>query len=144
MIISYVLNIGAELLGKKWRAVVIWYLKDGPKRFSELKRDIPEVSVKVLSEVLKEMEANKLVIRTQYNTIPVKVEYSIDPAAQDIIVANIACTVSLTEYAIRNANRLEISEEMDQDLRQWLDKYNKLSGNHLTGLFFISNALMFL
>lgn len=120
MLISYILNTGAELVGKKWRAVVIWHLKDGPKRFSELKRNIPTVSVKVLSEVLKEMEDNKLVVRTQFPSIPVKVTYELHPDAFDFVDANTVCTIKIGEYIVRNHKRLEVPDETYEALKKWL------------------------
>lgn len=120
MLISYILNTGAELVGKKWRAVVIWHLKDGPKRFSELKRNIPTVSVKVLSEVLKEMEDNELLVRTQFPSIPVKVTYQIHPDAFDFVEANTVCTIKIGEYIVKNHERLEIPEDIYQALKKWL------------------------
>jgi len=121
--ISYILNTGAELLGKKWRAVIIWYLKDGPKRFSELKKEIPNVSVKVLSEVLKEMEDNDLVVRKQYNTIPVKVTYEIHPDALDIVDANVVCTIRIAEYIVKNSDRLGLTGELLTLLTEWVKKH---------------------
>ena len=118
--ISFILNTGAELVGKKWRAVVIWHLKGGPLRFSQIKKLIPEVSVKVLSEVLKEMEENMLLVRKQYNTIPVKVTYEIHPDASDFIEANVICTIKIGEYIIRNAKRLHVSKDLLEELTAWV------------------------
>ena len=128
--ITYILNTGAELVGKKWRAVVIWYLKDGPQRFSYLKRNIPGISVKMLSEVLKEMEDNELVIRKQYNTIPVKVTYEIHPAANDFIEANVTCTIKIGEYIVKNHERLKVPSDVLEHLKDWLanDPGNSQSG----------------
>jgi DNA-binding HxlR family transcriptional regulator len=120
MLMSFVLNTGAELVGKKWRAVVIWHLKDGAKRFSELKKKIPDVSVKVLSEVLKEMEDNHLVKRVQYNTIPVKVTYEIHEDATDFVDANVVCTIRIAEYIVKNAVRLDLSNDRLAELVAWV------------------------
>ena len=124
--ISYILNTGAKLVGKKWRAVVMWHLKDGPLRFSALKRHIPGVSVKVLSEVLKELEDNELVVRIQYNSIPVKVTYEIHPDARAFIEANVVCTIRIGEYILKNSERLKVTADMQEDLKQLL------SSNHLS------------
>ena len=55
----------------------MYLLKDQPMRFSEIKRKLPECSVKVLSEALDNMERDGLVIRKQYEGIPVKVTYEL-------------------------------------------------------------------
>lgn len=122
MIVSYVLNLGAELVGKKWRAVIIWHLSSGPKRFSELKRDINGISVKVLSEVLKEMEENELIIRKQYPTIPVKVTYEIHPDAVPFVEANVVCTIRIAEYVCNNHARYGLSGEFLEELNAWIKK----------------------
>lgn len=111
MVISYILNKGAELVGKKWRAVIIWHLQFGPLRFSELKRHMPQVSVKVLSEVLQEMETNQLVVRVQYATIPVRVTYELHPEAMEFSEANIVCTIKIGEYLVKHSKRMEIPTE---------------------------------
>lgn len=126
MVISYVLNKGAELLGKKWRAVIIWHLKDGPQRFSQLKRKIPEISVKVLSEVLQEMEENDMVIRKQYNTIPVKVTYELHPNAVGFVDTNEMITIKLAEYLVANPEKTNTSLEMVEAIQEFLTTYRKL------------------
>jgi len=74
------INKGAELWGKKWRGVVLWNLKDGPLRFSQLKAMMLDCSVKVLTETLKDLESNQLIHREVItDSIPVKVIYSIHP-----------------------------------------------------------------
>lgn len=123
MLMSFVLNTGAELVGKKWRAVIIWHLKDGPKRFSELKKQMPDISVKVLSEVLNEMEENHLVMRKQYPTIPVKVTYEIHPDAIDFVDANVVCTIRIAEYIVKNSERLGLTDELYTRLVEWVKQH---------------------
>ena len=80
MISVYMINKGSELWGKKWRGVVLWNLKDGPLRFSQLKAMMLDCSVKVLTETLKDLESNQLIHREVItDSIPVKVIYSIHP-----------------------------------------------------------------
>jgi DNA-binding HxlR family transcriptional regulator len=122
-IVSLILNTGVELVGKKWRAVIIWHLKDGPMRFSEIKRLTPEISVKVLSEVLKEMQNNELVVRTQYDTIPVKVTYEIHQDAIPFIDANLAGVVSIGHYIVKHHVRMEVSDDDLATLKLWLLAY---------------------
>lgn len=129
MVISYILNKGAELVGKKWRAVIIWHLQFGPLRFSELKRLIPEVSVKVLSEVLQEMESNSLIIRTQYATIPVRVTYQMHPEALEFIEANICNTIKIGEYLVKHSERMEIPIKMVDLITEFLIKQRNQKTN---------------
>lgn len=77
-----VANVGNKIFGKKWRVVIVLVLKDGPLRFSQVKAKLPDCSVKVLSESLQELEQHRIVIRKQYNTIPVKVTYELNDHMQ--------------------------------------------------------------
>lgn len=120
MPVDYILNTGAEILGKKWRAVVFWYLAKGPLRFSELKRNMPKISVKVLSDVLRDMENDNLILRTQYNTIPVKVVYQVHPDAQAITEANYVCMVRIGQYIVANTERHPVSDEMLVNIKKVL------------------------
>ena len=65
------------LIGSKWKTLIIRDLIDGTKRFNELKRSVNGISQKVLTENLREMEDNGLIMRTVYSEIPPKVEYSL-------------------------------------------------------------------
>lgn len=122
MPISYILNTGAELVGKKWRAVVLWHLQKGPVRFSQIKKNIPGISVKVLSEVLDEMEDNQLILRKQYNTIPVKTTYEIHPDAEDFLYANYICTIRIGQYILHNSVRLQVPPDILEEIKELLNK----------------------
>jgi DNA-binding HxlR family transcriptional regulator len=64
-------------IGGKWKTVILWHLgTDGTLRYNELRRLLPGVAHKVLSQQLKELEEDDFIKRTQYDTIPPKVEYS--------------------------------------------------------------------
>jgi len=66
-----------SIIGGHWTPNIIWYLSQQPRRFSELKADIPGISAKVLSARLKKLEAEGVVIRTVLPTSPPSVEYSL-------------------------------------------------------------------
>jgi DNA-binding HxlR family transcriptional regulator len=69
-----------SIIGGKWKIVVISNLvNSGILRYKELEKAIPEVTPKMLIKVLKELEQEKLIIRTVYAEVPPKVEYSITP-----------------------------------------------------------------
>lgn len=65
------------VLGGKWKFSVINSIHMGNKRFREIERSIPDITTRMLSKVLKELELNKLVERTVYADIPVTVEYTL-------------------------------------------------------------------
>jgi DNA-binding HxlR family transcriptional regulator len=68
-----------EVIQGKWRIPIIISLTFGDKRFGEIKRDIVEISPKMLSQELKALEINKIITRTLYDSMPITVEYSLTP-----------------------------------------------------------------
>lgn len=73
-------------IGGKWKTVILWHLGvDGNFRYNELRRLLPGVTHKVLSEQLKELEDDGFIDRKQFNTIPPKVEYSMTEKGKTIL-----------------------------------------------------------
>ena len=66
-----------RLLGGRWRLLLASFLLDGPKRFNELRRHVPNISQRMLTLDLRALEEAGLVKRTVYPEVPVKVEYSL-------------------------------------------------------------------
>ena len=66
-----------QLLGKKWNGLIIKTLMDGPKRFSDIRSVIPELSDRMLTERFKELEVEEIIVRSVYPDIPVRIEYSL-------------------------------------------------------------------
>ena len=64
-----------ELIGKRWTGAILFVLMDGPLRFSEVKQLVPELSDRLLSERMKELEARGIVERHVIDDTPVRVEY---------------------------------------------------------------------
>lgn len=67
----------ADILGGKWKAVVLYYLFQGPKRFNELRRLLPEVTQRMLTRQLRELEQDGIVHREIFKEVPPRVEYSL-------------------------------------------------------------------
>ena len=65
------------LISNKWKVLIIRDLLDGTKRFSELKKSINNISQKVLTSNLREMEENELLTRKVYPEVPPRVEYTL-------------------------------------------------------------------
>ena len=76
-----------SLLGGAWTPNVIWYLSANDRRFSELRRDIPSVSAKVLSARLRELESKGLITRSVMPTSPPSVEYSLTDLGRELLPA---------------------------------------------------------
>lgn len=112
MLIAYLLNAGIELWGKKWRQPIMYILRDKPLRFSELKRQLPDCSVKMLSEALDSMERDGIIIRTQYNTIPVKVTYELTDDVHLMMDNLTEYTVLLTSFFHKNKDKHDLPEHI--------------------------------
>jgi DNA-binding HxlR family transcriptional regulator len=70
-------NDALEVLNGKWKLPIIISLSFGNKRFSEMSKEIPKITDRMLSKELRDLELNQLVKRTVYDTFPVTVEYSL-------------------------------------------------------------------
>ena len=66
-----------ELIGKRWTGAILFVLMDGPARFSEVKALVPDLSDRLLSERMKELESEGIVSRRVVDETPVRVEYSL-------------------------------------------------------------------
>jgi DNA-binding HxlR family transcriptional regulator len=82
-----------ELIGKRWTGAIVFVLLEGPLRFSEVKVLVPEISDRLLSERMKELEAEGIVQRHVMDAMPVRVEYcltekgrALEPAVRSLKV----------------------------------------------------------
>lgn len=79
-------EITVDLIGGKWKPLILWYLgNQGTKRFSELQKLLPQVSHKVLTQQLRELEEDKLLERYVYPQIPPKVEYTLSVRGETLM-----------------------------------------------------------
>ncbi|WP_374951194.1 winged helix-turn-helix transcriptional regulator [Mucilaginibacter sp.] len=72
------------VLSGKWKLPLIVALRDSPKRFNELQRTLTDITPKVLSKELRELELNEFVIRKVYDTVPVTVTYELTPYSASV------------------------------------------------------------
>lgn len=73
------LEAALDVIGGKWKVMILWVLHPKPARFGELRRAIPGISEKMLIQSLKEMEADGIVVRHDFKEIPPRVEYVATP-----------------------------------------------------------------
>ncbi|MFF0243608.1 winged helix-turn-helix transcriptional regulator [Streptosporangium sandarakinum] len=81
------LDAAVDIVGGKWKALILWALHHEPRRFGELKRSVSGISEKMLIQMLREMEVYGLVHREVYHQVPPKVEYSLTEFGQSLNTA---------------------------------------------------------
>jgi DNA-binding HxlR family transcriptional regulator len=78
------IEVTLHLISGKWKALIICHLLTGVMRYSDLKRIFPEMTPKMLTQQLRELERDGLVTRTVYAQVPPKVEYSLTQLGQSL------------------------------------------------------------
>ena len=73
-----------EVVGGKWKTIILYHLNENVRRFAELKRLLPGISQKVLTQQLRELEHSGIVLRKVYAQVPPKVEYSLTEYGQTL------------------------------------------------------------
>ena len=96
-----------DVVGGKWKTLILWELRGEPRRFGELRRLVEGISEKVLIQQLRELEADGMVHREQFNQIPPRVEYSLTPFGESLNAA----LMPLCEWGERNMDRIAIHRE---------------------------------
>ena len=74
-----------DLIGGKYKALILWHLSDSVLRFSELRSRIPKATPKMLTQQLRELEEQALIHREVYPVIPPKVEYSLTETGRTLL-----------------------------------------------------------
>ncbi|WZL72479.1 helix-turn-helix domain-containing protein [Clostridiaceae bacterium 35-E11] len=83
---SCTFEITMDLIGGKWKPLIIWRLgTNGTQRFNELKKLIPQITQKMLTQQLRELEADNLVSRKVFPQVPPKVEYSLTALGETLM-----------------------------------------------------------
>ncbi len=73
-----------DLIGGKWKGMILYYLCTETRRFNELMRLIPNITQRMLTKQLRDLEANNIVHREVYPEVPPKVEYSLTPLGKTL------------------------------------------------------------
>lgn len=74
-----------DLIGGKYKALILWNLSDGRRRFSELRKVISNATPKMLTQQLRELEAQQLIHREVFPVVPPKVEYSLTEMGKSLM-----------------------------------------------------------
>lgn len=81
-----------EVIGGKWKPIILHYLADAPRRTGELSRLIPQSSGKMLTQQLRELERDRVIHRKVYRQVPPKVEYLLTPLGETLVpIMNAMC-----------------------------------------------------
>ncbi|MET9915467.1 winged helix-turn-helix transcriptional regulator [Streptomyces sp. NPDC006435] len=86
----------------KWKTLLLWLLEAGPHRPGELRRKVPQISEKVLTQALREMESDGLVHREVYDVVPPKTVYSLTESGLELSLA----LAPLSDWGHRRLDRL--------------------------------------
>ena len=106
-----------EVIGGKWKPIILHYLSEAPRRSGELGRLIPQASGKMLTQQLRELEVDKIIRRKIYRQVPPKVEYILTPLGESLRPVMIA----MCAWGETNANREDVEGSADrayQDLAE--------------------------
>ena len=78
-------DLTLSVIGGRWKSLVFWNLRDGTKRFGELKKILVGINDKMLAQVLRELESSGVVSRKVHQVIPPKVEYSLTKEGEGLL-----------------------------------------------------------
>jgi DNA-binding HxlR family transcriptional regulator len=93
-----------EIIGGKWKAIILCHLRHATMRTSELKRAIPQITQKMLTQQLRELEQDGIVSRHSYNQVPPKVTYSLTERGASLNrILNQLCTWGEANISERQA-----------------------------------------
>ncbi|MGE6375816.1 winged helix-turn-helix transcriptional regulator [Peribacillus muralis] len=96
-----------EVIGGKWKGVILYHLLDGKKRFNELKRLKPNITQRMLTLQLRELEADGIIHREVYREVPPKVEYSLTELGESLrpmILLMMQWAINNMEKVLENRN----------------------------------------
>lgn len=74
-----------DLIGGKWKSLILWHLTGRTRRYNEFRKLIPAATPKMLTQQLRDLEEDGLIIRTVYPVVPPKVEYSLSEFGESLV-----------------------------------------------------------
>ena len=110
--ISCPITATMNIIGGKWKSVILWYLRERPLRFGELHKLIPKCSLKIFNSDLKDLEKEGIVKREVFAEVPPKVEYSLTEYGKSLLPV----IITLREWGVKrlmeNPDLMESNEEL--------------------------------
>jgi len=95
-------SFALDKVGGRWKPIILWNLRHGRLRYSELRKAIPPITEKMLIQHLKQLESDKLVFRKVIEIMPPHVEYELSVSGAELLPALNA----LADWSLRNSNKL--------------------------------------
>ncbi|SFE23514.1 DNA-binding transcriptional regulator, HxlR family [Paenibacillus catalpae] len=104
-------TVTVDVIGGKWKGVILYHLTDGPKRFNELRRLFPKITQRMLTLQLRELESDGVIHREIYKEIPPRVEYSLTAFGETlmpliVLMRNWGETYEKTVLSNRESNNI--------------------------------------
>ena len=78
-------ELSLSIIGGKWKIPIIWELKEDPKRYGELKKLLSDITHKMLTHQLRELEHDEIISRKLYHEVPPKVEYELTLLGKSVL-----------------------------------------------------------
>lgn len=110
-----------DVIGGKWKGVILFHLLDGPRRFNALRRLLPDVTQRMLTLQLRELEQDGIIARKVYAEVPPRVEYSLTPFGESLkpilmLMRDWGAEYieTVKEYKARQAQRLQSTSTTEQ------------------------------
>ena len=101
-------------LGDKWTVLVVNFLGDGPKRFSELQKAVDGISQKMLTTTLRNLERDGFCTRKVFPTIPPRVDYELTKLGRELLVP----VKTLADWALANMARIDAARRKFDERRE--------------------------
>lgn len=107
-------NFTLDVIGGKWKALILYQLRFGPKRFNELRRLLPTVTQRMLTAHLRELEADGVISRQIFPVIPPHVKYALTALGDTLL----PILTAMAEWGARNKGSRQAAGWKDPDLRE--------------------------
>jgi DNA-binding HxlR family transcriptional regulator len=101
------LEAALDVIGGKWKVLILWGLRADAQRFGELRRLVEGISEKMLIQHLKEMQADGIVARKDFKEVPPRVEYALTAFGKSLYVA----LAPLCDWGTLHMNRIDARKE---------------------------------
>lgn len=99
-------NLTLKVIGGKWKSLIMWHLSQNTLRFSELQKNMEGITQKMLTQELRELEKDGLILRKVYPVVPPKVEYSLSEYGKTVEPV----LKAMAEWGVKHAVKLQMTK----------------------------------